>query len=217
MRTPISELKFDYNLYPRPSLDGQSIGYMVEALATGVKFPAIIVDKRSRRITDGFHRSKAFLRYYGEKAEIDCEFVTYQDDAAMFMDAMRRNNHHGIRLDTHDKVHCWTIASRLGISSEKVAKALSMPFARFEELIKERVAFYGKSNQPIVLKATVRHMHGEKLTESQKKVNEKLGGMQQLFYVNQLCMLLETDMLDKDNENLMKGLKKLSKLIGEVI
>ena len=64
------------------------------------------------------------------------------------------------------------------------------------------------------MKQTIRHMAGKNLNEGQVTANDKLSGMNQLFYVNQLITLIENDLIDYSNEDLIEGLTKLQDLIS---
>lgn len=55
-----AELILDYGLYPRHSIDSQHVSYMVESIRAGVALPPVVIDKKSKRVVDGFHRVTAF-------------------------------------------------------------------------------------------------------------------------------------------------------------
>jgi hypothetical protein len=79
-----------------------------------------------------------------------------------------------------------------------------------------RVASHMTENrraEPIALKQTIRHMAGENLTAEQVAANDKLSGMNQMFYVNQLVTLIENALLDTGNAELMARLQHLADLI----
>lgn len=65
------------------------------------------------------------------------------------------------------------------------------------------------------LKNTVRHLAGKVLTTKQVDGNVKAGGMNQLFYVNQIVNLLENDLLDFSNMKLIDRLQYLKELLPE--
>lgn len=213
----IAELVLDFDLYPRAEIDRQHVGYMVSALSAGAKLPAIIVDKASNRIVDGFHRYRAYQRFLGDDGEISVVLKKYDSEAAMFSDSMKFNAGHGRSLTTFDRTHCILRAETLGLTVEQIAEALSLTVDAIGELRSDRVgklrAVSGGSSEPIPLKRTIRHMAGRSLTKEQNEANNKLSGMEQLFYVNQLILIIEAGLLDMENENLMAGLLKLAGLI----
>ena len=210
----ISALVFDFDLYPRGSVDSQHANDIVTALEAGTAMPPIVIDIKSKRVIDGFHRTKAYRRLHGEDFEVECVEKKYKNDADMFLDAMRYNASHGRTLTPHDKAHCLLLAEKLSIAPELVSSALNLTVAKLGELRGSRIG--SLSGQPIALKNTIRHMAGKELTQAQSDANDKLSGMNALFYVNQLITLIENDLIDKSNEELAHGLANLSDLIREV-
>lgn len=212
-----STLVLDYTLYPRNDLDTYNVTSMVNALNAGHELPPIIVDKKTRKVVDGFHRREAHLKFYGEDAEIDVIEKSFESDADLFLEAMRLNASHGIRLDSHDRTHCLLIAERLSIPLESIAGALRMPTDKLGALRVDRTAV-GSSGLTVPLKRTVsRQFSGQTLTPRQEEANQKLGGMSQLFYVNQLIELCESDMIDVGDSVLMRNVRKLVGLLGAAI
>ena len=51
--------------------------------------------------------------------------------------------------------------------------------------------------------------------ENTIKAVDKLGGMETLFYVNQLVLLIEQDLIDRNNDELLSGLSKLAALLEQ--
>lgn len=217
-----TELIVDYMLYPRGDVDTQHIGYMVRSLEAGHALPPILVDRKSRRIVDGIHRWHAYRKWSGnDDVEIECILKEYKNDAQLFLDSVRFNATHGSALTTFDRTRCLLKAEELKISDEEIADALHLTVEKAGELKQERVGrmrmaaiegskVIGFSGENLIpLKRTVRHMAGRTLSKRQVEINEHLGGMEPLFYVNQLLMLIEGEMLDLSDEKLMGGLGKL--------
>lgn len=209
------ELVLDYDLYPRNSIDAHNVSNLKEALLAGAEIPAVIIDKKSKRVVDGFHRVKAHLQAYGEDASLDVIEKTYRSDSELFLDAMRYNSSHGAKLDSHDRTRCVLIAERLTISKDDIAGALHMTVDRLATLRVDRTATFGKLTIP--LKRTLRHMHGSKLTSRQVEGNKKLSGMNQQFYVNQVIELIEADLLDESDSKLFERLIVLYSLLGPIV
>ena len=216
----LSELVLDFDLYPRTQIDSHHVSEMVEAENAGVEFPPLVIDKPSKRIIDGFHRYKKHLRVYGPDATIPVVEKTYKNDAAMLLDAIRYNANHGRNLSSFDRMHSILLAGKLGLTDKAVAGALSTTVGRVEALrvSKSATVGNGKVKVTVPIKQTIRHMAGKKLTRPQVEANKKLGGMNQLFYVNQLLTLIESDLIDKENEDLIEALRKLhQKLEGMLV
>lgn len=211
----VAELILDFDLYPRNNVDTHNVKNLVDALAAGAELPAVIIDRKSKRVVDGFHRVRAHLRHLGEDAEIEVIEKTYTNDAAMFLDAMRYNASHGAKLDPCDRNHCVIIAERLSIPLEAVAGALHMPVDKLGALHNDRTATSGSLSVP--LKRTVQHFSGRKLNKRQVEANDRLSGMNQVFYANQLIELLESKMLDLSDDKLLVRLQRLHELLDGVL
>jgi ParB-like nuclease domain len=209
----ISALVFDYDLYPRGSVDSQHASEIAASMEAGVSMPPIIIDAKSKRVIDGFHRGKAYRRLHGESYEVDCIEKHYKTEAEMFLDAMRYNASHGRALTQHDKAHCLLLAEKFSIEPDAVSKALNLTPDRMGQLRSTRIG--SASGQPIALKRTIQHMAGKELTPGQAAANDRSSGMQQLFYANQLIDLIENDLVDTSNSDLIEGLRRLSELLNE--
>lgn len=215
-RFKIAELILDFDLYPRNNVDSHNVTAMVDALSAGIELPPVIIDRKSRRVVDGFHRIRAHRRFHGKDAEVYVVEKSYATDAEIFLDAARYNAAHGAKLDPCDRAHCIIIAERLQIPYAEIAGALHMPLDRVKSLRQTRVA-KGSDGLSIPLKRTVAGFHGRRLTKRQQVANNKLSGMSQSFYANQLIELIESEMLDLEDENLIDRLRKLHDLLESVL
>ncbi len=210
-----AELILDFCLYPRNNVDSHNVTNLVDALAAGAELPPVVIDKKSKRVIDGFHRVKAHLKFLGDDAKVEVIEKTYNNEAAMFLDAMKYNASHGAKLDPCDRTHCLIIAESLSIPLDQVAGALHMNVDKLASLKADRTATTNGLTVP--LKRTIRNMAGKKLTNRQQQANKRLSGMNQAFYANQLIELIESEMLDLEDENLMGSLKKLHELLEGVL
>lgn len=208
----LSELVFDYSIYPRSDIDSQHVRYMREAERAGVKFPPYVIDRKSRRVVDGFHRGKKDMAEHGPGHEVECVEKDYTNEGEIFIDSMRLNANHGRSLTQHDRARCTIMAKRFKISILVVASALGMTPAAIKDLGTGRIASRpgrNESGDAVPLKRTIRHLAGTTLTEEQIIANDKLSGMEQVFYARQLLLLLENGLLDRENSTLMGVLMKL--------
>lgn len=226
----LNTLVLDFDLYPRGEVDRQHCYYIRQALEAGAELPPLVVCKKTKRIADGFHRFKVYEQVYGLEHEIEVVEKTYKSEAALFLDAIRYNAAHGRTLTTYDRVHCISHARRLNINTGDLAPALGLTKEKVEHLEKTRLSgvapqtrqgvtsrTVGKaeaSREP--LKRTIGHMSGRTLTADQSVANDKLGGMNQQFYVNQIIILIENELLDTENATLMARVERLRELLAEI-
>ena len=235
----INSLILDFDLYPRCKVDSQHAGYMLDSIEAGVELPPVIIDKKSKRVIDGFHRVTAWQRFFKLNKEeiptINVILKSYTSEANMFLDAMKYNASHGRMLTQYDRAHCIIKAEALELSIDVTSGALSITVDKYGELRAEHTGelhvsphLSKKGNKTtrktahhktklIPLKRTIKHLAGKELTVQQVEVNKKLSGMNQSFYVNQLIDLIESDLLDRENTNLMARLEKLYDLLKETV
>lgn len=215
----VSELVFDFDLYPRQQIDTTHVRKMHRAVVAGVELPPIKVDRKSKRIVDGFHRARVQLKIDGDDAKIQVVLKAYKNDQAMLLDAIKSNAGHGRGLSPFDEAHATLLALNLGINHARVAGALMVSVQEVAALVSRKSATVGtgKLETAVPIKQTIGHMAGKRLSRNQADTVKKLGGMNQLFYVNQLIMLIESNLLDKKNDDLTEGLRKLHGLLDTML
>lgn len=211
----LSELILDFDLYPRSSIDSHHASEMQRSVSAGSELPPIVIDKKSKRVVDGFHRHRVYSRLYGVSHEVEVVEKSYANDAELFLDAARYNSSHGLKMDTHDKSHFVLRAIQLGIDDEAIAGALHVATKYIGELRVGRTATT-KEGLTAAIKRTIQHKAGKELSKEQWSANDKLSGMNQVFYVNQIILLIESDLLDETNEELMRRLLVLGGLIDSL-
>ena len=210
-----ASLVLDFDLYPRNNVDSHNVRGIIDAMEAGTELPPVIIEKKTRRVVDGFHRTRAVLQRDPE-GEITIVEKVYHSDKELFLDAMRYNAAHGARLDPCDRTRCTLIAERLSIPIDSVAGALNMPVDKLAGLRETRTATV-RGGLSIPLKRTIAHMAGRQLSKAQASANDGLSGMNQSFYVNQIISLIETGLLNKDDEKLMERLTRLYELLDGLL
>lgn len=211
----VSLLVIDYNLYPRNNVDSYNVRCIADAIAAGEKLPPILIDRKSKRIIDGVHRTKAYLTI-DENMDVDVIEKDYKSEKEMFLEAMRLNAAHGAKLDACDRTRCCIIAEKLHISIDAVAGALHMTVDKLAGLQATRTA-KTSGGLSVPLKRTFQHMSGQRMTKPQMEVNQRSSGMNQAFYAIQLIDMIQANLLDKEDEKLIDTLRKLNELLDELL
>lgn len=193
-RVPAASLVLDYNLYPRHQLMPVNVRTLSEAIDAGEELPAVIVDRPSKRVVDGFHRVTVAVR---RGADITVEWHTYKDDAAMFVDAVARNARHGMPLEPFDRARCLEIADGYGIDIGQLASALAVNVDVLGELRATRTAYTPKG-QAMTIKRSLRHMAGTRLTERQVEANRRSSGWPVSFHADQIVEAIDADLVPND-------------------
>ena len=210
-----SELVFDGTVYPRANVDPQHVSHIAQAIQAGATLPPIVICKKTKRVVDGMHRIRALQKVHGPDAAADVVEKSYRNDKELFLDAMRFNATHGRNLSTYDRAHCAITAANLEIDDASVAECLSVTPAYVDSLRVNRAATSGKLSVPI--KRTIAHKAGETLTKEQVTANDKLSGMSQSFYFNQIITLIENDLLDLTDDRLMERVRRLHELLAGLL
>jgi hypothetical protein len=212
----VAELVLDFSVYPRDSVDDQHIARLAEARRAGETFPPIIADTRSRRVADGFHRCRAYLRADGDDAVCEVDWRDYPDDEALFKDAAKLNTRHGLKMSRFDEAHCMAVAMRLGISDTEMAEVLALTQTKYDELRAARFATDSKG-EPVLLKRSNRHLAGGKVTKRQAAGNAKSSGWRLDFHIDQLVNALEHDLVNYQDPAVMPKLRRLAELLDKVL
>jgi len=211
-----SVLVLDYDFYPREQIQSFHVRQMVDALEAGGILPPIIVDKKSKRVVDGFHRVRAYQKMYGRDTTIPAILKTYETEADMFADGISLNTAHGRPLTPYDKARCIARAEELKMEPQTTARALNMTPERLGELRASRIATY--KMKPVTLKQTTTHLAGQELTDEQYAYNVKAGGPNQTFFINQVIAMLEVEgVINWEDEKVVKALKRLHDLLDEAL
>jgi len=208
-----AEVILDYNIYPRHKIDSTHVGHIRAAIRAGVELPPIVVCSKSHRCTDGFHRVTANGREFGEDAPIMVELRDYANEAAMLLDAIAMNAAHGENLTPFDRVRCITLADEFKLKDAQLAQALRMPLQDIEEMRVKRTATT-RDGTITPIKQGIGHLAGRRLTRKQERGNDSYGGLRPLFYVNQVILLLEHDLIDTDNVNCWARLTELRDILN---
>jgi hypothetical protein len=208
----VASLLLDEAIYPRSTVSDQRVGRLAEALRAGATLPPLVAETGKRRIVDGVHRSRAYLRVLGPDAEAPVEWRTYPDDAAAFKDAGLLNAAHGEPLSSLDLAHCLDVARRLHIPDGDLPDVLSLTIAKVEQMRGERFAT-GPTGEDVLLKRSTRHLAGQTLTLRQVAGNAQSSGMQLVFHINQVINALANGLVVADDAAVTARLHRLAELL----
>lgn len=224
MRTlPLAELVEDFDIYPRHAVDDGHVSSLVNAIKAGVTLPPIVIERKSKRITDGWHRSRAYRRVLGPEGVVDVEEVDYVDEAELLTDAIRRNASHGRKLDVIDQVRAIALGQERGISLHTMAIVLHLPDERVQKL-SVRLAQSEKTGPgtipgtvSVALKRPVAHLVGQTFNEAQMEAHGRAPGTSYLLTIRQLLDAVTCEFINRHDERLMAELRILHTAIGEFL
>jgi hypothetical protein len=208
----IEKLVEDMDFYPRNDVSGTVIASLVDAIHCGTTLPPIVVDKKSMRIVDGWHRYRAYKRIKADT--IECDLRSYSSDAEMFRAAVELNAGHGRRFDTYDLRRSIIRMQELGLEMLSISTAIRVPAIRIEELL--RGTARDSSETAIPLKRGLMHLSQTVLTKTQQTAVERSSGMEAVYHCNQLINLIEHDIAPL-TDSFEAAMDRLTELWGQRI
>jgi hypothetical protein len=185
----ISKIVIDETIYPRTSVSEFNVNRLVAALKTGVKLPSIIVEAKTYRLVDGRHRYDAYKKEGLKTIEV-IEKV-YASEADLFADAVRYNIGHGEPLDQYTIRNAIIRLTAYGYQREQISDVVRLPLDTIEKI--ERGFAASQDGKPVALKGGLNHLKGRTLDPQQMEINKHYSGGKAIFYVKQICDLLEND------------------------
>lgn len=216
----VADLVWDQKLYPRHRVSQQHVSELARAMEGGHELPPIVCDATTRRIADGVHRWNAALQL--EVEQIATEFKAYENEAALWHDAVLLNSSHGLAMTTYDRLKVIEISREFGLreldiaamlrTSESYLRTILPRYATLADGPAERIGMR------VPLKASTRHLSGLRITEQQARAIEgNAPGVPYLILVRQLVSALQHNLLPPEEQHavLWEDLRKLQALLHE--
>lgn len=231
---PLVELVEDLAVYPRREVDTRHAHSLAEAIRSHrerlgdplarLKWSTpIVVDRKSKRIVDGFHRSRAELIVYGDAAETEVEFRDYKSERALVEDAVSLNASHGKRLDACDIRRAEKMLESHGVPDDRIAVLLHIPKRRVVKMKAEFVTSRAASRLTVPgtmlvpAKPAARHLIGGQMTRQQSAAHDMMPGTSLVLTARQLRAAVESKLIDPNNERLLAELRALHAALGEYL
>lgn len=209
---PLVKLIEDLDLYPRTQVSDNHVADLAAALEAGDTLPPPVVDRKSKRIIDGWHRVRAHRKVFGPDASIDVELRTYKSEADMFVAGVELNVGHGLKLSAIEQRRVALRLSESGNNSDVIGVVLHIPPAKVQRIL-VRVATVTEGGGTVRLEALKRpliHFSGKQITEAQAKAMRSAPGTRYSDLVRQLRDAMRFALLDTNDANLMADLEILA-------
>jgi len=207
-----SEMIEDLAIYPRNIVDDVWTGTLAHHLRNGAILPPVLVNKKDKRIVDGFHRRRAYIRVHGTDCEIPAEEMAFKTEAEMFLESMRRNGIHGKPLSTVDRIRCVSLGETLGLTVEVIAAVLHVEPIKLGATAVLRTA-QGPAGEMVIMKRDMTRGNGQLSKEQKKAANAAFGKI--ALYAKLLFDLLNLNMLDLSQVGIAEDLYALRDLLNE--
>ena len=210
----LASIIVDETIYPRHKISAGNVAILKEALRSGATFPPIILDMKTKKVIDGWHRIEAVRSVYGEEAKIEAEERDYSSKQDMVFDAIHLNAIQGYKLTTWDRVRSIVLLSELNADEERIQKALGITKEKLDKLM-ERIA-NGPTGEKIALKGSMKDFGGKKINAAQEEYNAGPGpGLSISVLLAQIIRALEADVIDLHNERIAGQFHRIIELYEE--
>jgi hypothetical protein len=210
MKMKRNRIQRDETLRARAQLDPIAVGRLVDAYNAGARFPPLVIEARTRRLVDGWHRDAAYEAL--GVADIEVDRRTYRNQAELFADAVRLNVAHGQPLSGYDLRNAIARLAALGYERIALGELVRIPPPKIDEIT--RGFGHAPTGEPIALKRGLAHLRGQQLSTGQIEAMRHYGGSAATFYARQLALLLDQDMWPRDNANFREAMDQLVELWG---
>ena len=206
---PLTALVEDYDLYPRHHVDTVYVSRLRASLEAGATLPPLIVDKKTKRLVDGWHGARAIRKVFGENADVAVIERSYPDEATLLADAVQYNISHGRLLDNRDLARSAWLMEEAGFPTEQIAVQLQVPEKRLQRIMVRVVQVKnGKDHDPVVLKASTLHLEGD-VSREQAEAIDRQPGTSHTLIAQQLREALVYQLVNEDNPRLRSELTQL--------
>mgnify|MGYP001582146102 CR=1 FL=1 len=211
-------LVFDPSLYPRETVNPIHVYELQEVMRAGVTLPPVLIDKATKKIIDGVHRTRATIAEYGDNSDIAIAEKSYDSEKEMLLDAIRHNAQHGLGLSPTDQARCLAYGAKMGIATTIVNAALSITNDRAEALLSIRKM--GNTSRLCSVKTNthrqiksrdgvVYDMPAKPPTAGSLAASKVIRGQDYLYYAKALTDLVKDDGLEDDDDDLFEALREL--------
>jgi hypothetical protein len=214
----LSEIKRDESIMARKLNVAHAMDF-AESMASGAKFPPLLVERTSHVLLGGYHRMYAYERYFSEDGEVDVEFVDCKTPKDMLLMAGEDNEANGFRMETNDRKNFIFRAQDLGASRDEVLAALGISEERYEKWSAERVVIRGTKGKGYApAKLGVKHLQGEEVSkEVAENIKEHYVGMVTRQLAKQIIMRIDDNTIDIENESDIEALRELNTKLAKYL
>lgn len=208
----VGSVLIDETLYPRHKLSAQNVTYLKEAIRAGTELPPIVIDAKTRKVVDGWHRIRACQSL--KIPTIEAELRNYSSQQEMFTAAVSLNASHGYKLTVWDQIRSLLRLLELGASDEVIQQALHITPERMAKLRLRTGTAPDGTAEP--LKQSTKQLAGKKLTKAQVEYNRgSAPGRGIASMLQQIIRALEAKAIDVATEEMDQLFRRVIELYEE--
>ena len=217
----IKDIKINEHLYPRFHWSWHTSYAYSQMMKANAKFPPIVVAYLDRKyfLVDGRHRLEA-MKMNDEKY-ISVEVLKGLTKKEIFVESIKRNATHGRALSAADKAKIIVRLKYLKYPAKEISELVRVPLKDLKTFVSKRVTNV-ITGEEVVLKSSLRHLAKEGSPEYTETEIDEIqgnisGGKTQVAVLSELRLLLESDLIDKENKIVIRQLKVVHKLIDQLL
>jgi len=216
----INDIIIEEDAYPRSNWSWQTSYDYAESLRAGAKFPPITVAKLDNKfyLVDGRHRLEAVksLNKKEKKKEIyiQAEVLTGLNRKQMYEESVMRNMAHGRQFSPYEKRLIVVKLKSMRYSFDKISTLVQIKVDKLDDFTTSTMSSSFTTGNPIVVKAPLKN--NPVVTEEAIKAQGGISAQNQVMIFKQANIILENDLLNKDNETVMCEVAKLKKYLASV-
>jgi len=211
VKVPLAQIIVDETLYPRHKVSAGNVALLKEALRSGATLPPVVLDAKTKKVIDGWHRIEAVRSLYGEGVAVDAELRDYDTKQDMVYDAVHLNAVQGYKLTTWDRVRSIVLLTELDADEERIQRALGITKEKLDKLML-RIAD-GPHGVKVPLKGSMRDFGGQKITAAQERYNaESAPGLSIHVMLAQIIRALEAKAVNLHDERISEQFRRIIEL-----
>jgi hypothetical protein len=214
VKIKLCDLVLDFDIYPRNAVDTHCSASYAEAVRAGSMPPPMIIDKKTKRVVDGFTRTRALRTVFEPEHEVDVIARNYRSETELTTEAVRMSALGARALSTQEKVKNALRLARRGVERDKIAAVLKVTDEKIALLLETRTALDPRGNL-VDLKISMENLAGMKLKKNQDQARKAAIGHTQLYTINSLINLLVGDAIDWSNAAVVERMNELLKVATE--
>lgn len=214
----LKDIVIDEKLYPRVNYSWQTVYDYSESMKSGAKFPRIVVAKYKNMfiLIDGRHRLEAYKQLSGakkfNKLSLVVDVLVGLTKNKIYEESILRNITHGRPFSVQEKIKIAVRLKDLKYSQIKISNIVNIPVGKLSTLISRRLT-NSITGDEIVLKKPFEHLYNDDELGDVSYIQKGFKGESQLSLINSVIILLETKTINKTDEKVIVGLKKLKKIL----
>jgi len=222
----VDKIIVDEGIYPRNKWSWQTAYSYESAMRMGAKFPMIVVALLNKKyyLVDGRHRLEATKRIQSgtnkkhiktKDKSLQCEVLIGLTKEQIYAESITRNITNGLPFSAFDKVTIIQKLKAMKFSMKQIEGIVRIPMGKIKGLELTRMT-NTVSGTPVVLKGSLTSLAGISVPDNIDEIQDDHFGLRQVVLIENVCDLIENDMIDLSDNEVLKAFNRLKKLLKKI-